>query len=171
MPITDVTATRTPAYRPRPIVPAGGEAIPAPKMVDSLSLSAPSFSLPGFAAGERHEVEGRADGYNFTGTAKFNALEAKLIDLTLDASVLFFTAKVHMRFKANDDGTVKVLAERTDSGKPEPLGISGQTLRVLSRSATQMTLVDDAGQKAIFRSLPGGRASIEYGDVRLAFKN
>lgn len=161
--------TKTQAYRPRPIVPQGGEVVPAPKPVDSLQLSSGIFHLPGFAQGQSRKVEGKADGYNFTGSAKFNELSGRLIDLTLNASVFLFSAKVHLRFDAKPDGTVGVLAERTDSGKPEPLGISGQTLRVLSRKAHEMILVDTEGQKATFRTYPDGRALIEYGDVRIAF--
>lgn len=173
MPISlDSTPAPAPVKTPRPEAIAVPPTVTARAPKDALKLSGAIavFNLP-FASGQNVPVTGHASGFDFSGNAQMSEVSGRRVDLTIDASVLFVSAKVHLRFTANADNTVSILAERTDSGKPEPMDMSGETLKVISRSATEMNLEDSKGQRATLRSGPDGKASIEYGDLRVSFAN
>ena len=159
-----LAATSKPAAQATPsTTPPASASAPIKMSQDRLILQtkAPLLDLPGLKAGKSYNLSGSAKGFDLSGDAKVNAFDGHHLDATLDASVLFFSAKLHLKLQPQSDGTFKYDLDRL-SGSHEIPAHQESTLTLVSNQSGHVVFKDTQGKQMIINSSKDGKTEISY---------
>ncbi|MNL44413.1 hypothetical protein D3C87_1669870 [compost metagenome] len=111
-------------------------------------------------------MEGEADGTSFGGTATVKSRNEQLLEVSLNAKVLFFTKKIDLKIETRPDGSIK--ASATEAGEEKPM-FAG-TFKLVSQENGKAVLKDAAGKPGTLTQHPDGALSIQLDTIKLDLK-
>ncbi|MBO9538962.1 hypothetical protein J7643_00035 [bacterium] len=159
--------TPTPRKTPQPTpVQAGTTTATMPSDSLSLKSKAPVLALPALTAGQQFKMQGEAKGTEFGGTATVKTRNDSLLEMSLNAQVLFFSKKIDLRIESRPDGSIKAAA--TQPGEDKPL-FDG-TFKLVSQKDGKAILKDADGKNATITQHANGALSIQLDTIKLDLK-